>query len=104
MGQSGVGHVMPALPDSGPAVKPAKPQPPGERYAESEVLGLSIALDMVDEICRHGVVVESEGDSDVVPGGSASGEVGDGGGERLLRGQRRQERRVYVWIGRMSFF
>ena len=42
---------------------------------------------MVDEIGGHGVVVvELEGDSDVVCGGSASGQIGDGGVERLLRG------------------
>ena len=105
MGQAGGGHVMPALPDSGPAVQPAKSQPLGERDAVSEVLGLSIALYVVDEIGGHGVVVvEPEGDSGVVRGGPASGQIGDGGGERLLRGQRRQERRMDVGIGRKGFF
>ena len=55
-------HVVPALPDFGPAVKPAESESFGERYAEPEVLGLSIALHAVDEIgCCGGGVFEPEG-------------------------------------------
>ena len=69
MRQPSAAHVVPALSDSGPAVKPAESEPFGERYAEPAVLGLSIALHLVREIGGHVVVVEPEGDSDIVRGG-----------------------------------
>ena len=75
-------HVVPALPDFGPAVKPAETEPFGERCAEPEVLGLSIALNAVDEIGCCGIVVEPEGDSDIVRGRIGWRESRYGGGER----------------------
>ena len=96
-------HVVSALPNSGSALKSAESEPFGERHAESEVLGLSIALHVVDEIGGHGVVVvEPEGDPDLVRGGFGRREFRHGGGERLLHGRRRQECRVDVGMRRQG--
>ena len=103
MREPGAAHVVPALPDSDPAVQLAEAQPLGERYAEAEVLGLAIAFDAVDEIGGHGiVVVEPESDSDIVRNGFGRGEIRDGGGERLLHRRRRQDCRVDVGIRRQQ--
>ena len=75
MGLPGGGYALPALPDSCLNVQLEKFQSLGARYAAIEMSGLSIALDVDDEIGHQSIDVETEEDSDIIRDGSALGRL-----------------------------